>query len=318
MRRSSFVALREDKTVDECEIDREDEPAPTPAPTPTATANAKLPPLSNPTKILFPRDAIAKREILAYYLAIAPVLLPHLEHRPLTIQRWPDGIDGEAWYQQNAPTPLPAFVHTASFEKKKRIVADNVETLAWLANLAALTLHQWSSRLPHLDKPDYVILDLDPGEASTWKDVIDVARAVRTLLDALSLESGVKTSGKRGIHIVVPIAQGPTHAEATAFAERIAQAVAKVMPKIATTERIKEKRGGRLYIDYLQNGEGKTIVAPYTIRALDGAPVSTPLSWSEVSEKLDPRAFTIRNVPARVEKHGDLFAIVRSGKGRIL
>jgi bifunctional non-homologous end joining protein LigD len=279
-------------------------------------AMAKLPPLSNPTKVLFPRDAITKREILAYYLAVAPVLLPHLAARPLTLQRWPDGIDGEAWYQQNAPTPLPAFVHTAPFEKKKRLIADNVETLAWLANLAALTLHVWSSRLPHLEQPDYTILDLDPGDG-TWKDVIDVARAIRTLLDALSLESAVKTSGKRGIHIVVPLAPGPTHDAATAFAQRIAEAVAKVLPDVATTERIKEKRKGRLYIDFLQNGEGKTIVAPYTIRALDGAPVSTPIAWSEVTEKLDPRAFTIRTVPDRIAKHGDLFAVARSGRGRI-
>jgi bifunctional non-homologous end joining protein LigD len=316
--RSSFVALREDKTPDECTVD--DRPtsasaAPADAPRPSPP-NAKLPALSNPAKVLFPRDAIAKREILDYYLAIAPALLPHLASRPLTLQRWPDGIDGEAWYQQNPPAPLPPFVHFVPVERKKRLIADNVETLAWLANLAALTLHVWSSRVPHLESPDYTILDLDPGDG-TWKDVIDVARAIRTLLDALSLDAAIKTSGKRGLHIVVPLAKGPSHAEATAFAQRIADAVAKVLPDVATTERIKEKRKGRLYIDYLQNGEGRTIVAPYTIRALDGAPVSTPLAWAEVTEQLDPRAFTIRTVPARIAKHGDLFAVALSGRGRI-
>jgi bifunctional non-homologous end joining protein LigD len=308
MRRSSFVAMREDKTPEECTVEGEE-----PTPTPT-----KLPKLSNPDKVLFPRDGITKREILAYYLAVAPYLLPHLADRPLTLQRWPDGIDGEAWYQQNAPEPLPPFVHVATFEKKKRVIADNVETLAWLANLATLTIHQWSARVPHTDKPDYVVIDLDPGDKTTWREVIEVARAVRTLLDALSLESAVKTSGKRGIHIVVPLASGPSHEEATAFGERIAEAVAKVLPKVATALRMKEKRKGLLYVDYLQNGEGKTIVAPYTIRALDGAPVSTPLAWSEVTDGLDPSAFTIRTVLERIAKHGDLFAIARSGKGRIV
>jgi bifunctional non-homologous end joining protein LigD len=160
-------------------------------------------------------------------------------------------------------------------------------------------------------------LDLDPGDATTWADVIAVARAIRTLLDALSLESVVKTSGKRGLHIVVPFAPGPTHDEATGFAQRIAEAVAKVMPTIATTERMKERRKGKLYIDYLQNGEGKTIVAPYVIRELDGAPVSTPVAWSEVTEKLDPKAFTVRTVGERVARHGDLFAGARSGRGKI-
>ena len=307
--RPVFVALREDKTPDECTVDSDRDPLPSgdPAPAPdlppplAGPPSSKLPRLSNPLKVLFPRDAITKTDILAYYLAVAPVLLPHLAARPLTLQRWPNGIDGEAWYQQNAPAPLPDFVRFVLIDKKQRLIADNVETLAWLANLAALTLHVWSSRVPRLDRPDYAILDLDPGDG-TWKDVIDVARAIRTLLDALSLESAVKTSGKRGIHIVVPLAPGPTHEEATAFAQRIAEAVAKVLPDVATVERVKEKRKGRLYIDYLQNGEGKTIVAPYTIRALDGAPVSTPLAWSEVTEQLDPRAFTIRTVPERIAR----------------
>jgi bifunctional non-homologous end joining protein LigD len=336
MRRSAFVAMRDDKRPDECVVEGEkpaDEPndergspghekdesqksAPAPLAHPLPGVATKLPKLSNPTKILFPRDGITKSEILAYYLAIAPALLPHLASRPLTLQRWPDGIDGEAWYQQNAPEPLPPFVSVARFEKKKRIIADNVESLAWLANLAALTLHVWSSRVPQLAQPDYTILDLDPGDG-TWKDLIGVAQAIHTLLKALSLESAVKTSGKRGIHIVVPLAPGPTHDEATAFALRIAEAVAKVMPDVATTERMKEKRKGRLYIDCFQNGEGRTIVAPYTIRALDGAPVSTPIDWSEVTEKLDPRAFTVRNVPDRVQRRGDLFALARSGKGKI-
>jgi bifunctional non-homologous end joining protein LigD len=278
--------------------------------------------LANPTKVLFPRDSITKRDIWDYYTAIAPLMLPHLAGRPLTLQRYPDGIDGEEWYQQNAPEKSPAFVRLVTVGPhhgvKKRIVCDRLETLQWLANLAALTIHQWTSRAPPapasdaaiehaLASPDYVVLDLDPG-AGPWEHLVQVARAVRTLLDALGLESVPKTSGKRGVHIVVPIAPGETHAAATSFAEQVARAVAKVLPDVATVERMKDKRGGKLYVDFGQNGEGRTIVSPYTIRARDGAVVSTPIAWDELDEKLDPTRFTIRTVLARVDKHGDLFA----------
>ncbi len=325
LRAPVLLRIREDKTPDECTIDAETpvkSPAPEPPPPPPTPAlpSSTLPPLSNPTKVLYPRDGITKRDILAYYLAVAPVLLPHLASRPITLQRWPDGIDDEAWYQHNAPYPLPPFVHTLAEDKdtkKRRVIVDNVETLAWLVNLAALTIHVWSSRVPHLEQPDWTILDLDPGDG-TWKDVIQVARAVRTITDSLSLPTAVKTSGQRGLHILVPLAPGPTHDEATAFAGRVAEAVAKVLPDVATTERAKERRKGRLYIDTLINGRGKALVAPYSLRARDGAPVSTPLAWSEVTEALDPRAFTLRTVPERVAKHGDLFAIALRGGGRIV
>jgi bifunctional non-homologous end joining protein LigD len=272
--------------------------------------------------VLFPKDGITKREIWDYYAAIAPAMLPHLAGRPLTLQRYPNGIDEAEWYQQNAPEKSPAFVRLVDtgprHENKKRIVCDNVETLKWLANLAALTIHQWVSHVPPgvvtregidaaLAQPDYTVIDLDPGDGP-WSHLVEVARAVRTLLDALHLESAVKTSGKRGVHVVVPFAPGPTHDEATVFAEQIARAVAKVLPKIATVERMKEKRGGKLYVDYGQNGEGRTVVAPYTIRARDGAVVSTPIEWDELDEALDPRVFTIRTVLERVKTRGDLYA----------
>ena len=291
------------------------------------TARSGEPKLANPTKVLFPRDGITKQDIWNYYTAVANVMLPHLAGRPLTLQRYPDGIDGEEWYQQNAPEKTPAFVRQVEVGvhhgNKKRIVCESVETLQWLANLAALTLHQWVSHSPPeletraaIDKalgaPDYVVLDLDPGDGP-WSHLVEVARAVHHLLDALKLESYPKTSGKRGIHVVVPVAPGATHAEATGFAEQVARAVAKVLPEIATVERMKEKRGGKLYVDYGQNGEGRTIVSPYTIRARDGAVVSTPIAWDELDEALDPTKFTIRTVPARIGERGDLFAGVLCG-----
>jgi bifunctional non-homologous end joining protein LigD len=337
MRQARYLGLREDKTPMECVRD-ESAPAegsPETSSPPHASVPAKSPPgrrdsargghpdgpkLANPDKVLFPRDGIRKRDIWDYYTAIAPVMLPHVSGRPLTMQRYPDGIDGEEWYQQNVPLKPPAFVRLVDtgprHEGKKRIVCDDVETLQWLANLAALTLHQWCSHVPPLAttraaidhamaQPDYVVLDLDPGDGP-WSHLVEVARAVKTLLDALELRSFVKTSGKRGVHVIVPIAPGPTHEQATGFAERVARAVAKVLPKIATVERMKEKRGGKLYVDYGQNGEGRTVVCPYTIRARDGAVVSTPIEWDELTDDLDPTKFTIRTVPPRVAERGDL------------
>jgi bifunctional non-homologous end joining protein LigD len=272
--------------------------------------------LTNPEKVLFPRDGIVKREVVEYYRQIAEVVVPHLKGRPIALQRWPDGIDAFAWFQQNAPAKVPSFVNVVDVGGRKALSVENEESLAWIANLAGLTIHQWSSRAPKLDRPDYVLFDLDPGEG-TWADLLAVAKKVRKLLEELELESVPKTSGKRGLHVFVPIARRYSHERALAFAQSLTERVADELPEIATVERSKGKRKGRLYVDALQNGRGKTVVAPYTIRALDGAPVSTPLAWKEVGPKLDPRSFTIRTVLRRLDRFGDLFAPVLSGTARL-
>lgn len=322
MRQPRFLRMREDKTPMECvrEGDAvEAEASQSPAP---RSRGSEVPKLANPGKIIFPQDGFSKRDIWDYYTAVAPVMLPHLLGRPLTLQRYPDGINGQEWYQQNAPDKIPEFVRLVDVgprhDDKKRIVCDNLETLQWLANLAALTIHQWCSHVPPgtiersaidraIAQPDYVVLDLDPGDGPWWH-LVEVAQAIRKLLDALHLESVVKTSGKRGVHVVVPVAPGATHVQATGFAEQVARAVSKVLPELSTVERMKDKRRGKLYVDYGQNGEGRTIVAPYTIRARDGAVVSAPIEWAELDEKLDPTRFTIRSMRARIDKRGDLFA----------
>ena len=329
MRHPRFVGLRDDKAPLEC-VRNGDAARPAEPASPSSPVAAKVK-LANPDKVLFPRDAITKREIWDYYTAVSEVMLPHLAGRPLTLQRYPDGIEGEEWYQQNAPDKTPAFVRLIDtgprHENKKRIACDNLETLQWLANLAALTIHSWCCHVPPaattraaidhaLALPDYVVIDLDPG-SGPWSHLVQVARALRTLLEALKLESYVKTSGKRGVHVVVPIAPGPTHAQATRFAEQVARAVAKVLPDVASVERMKEKRGGKLYVDYGQNGEGRTIVSPYTIRARDGAVVSTPIEWDELDDSLDPRVFTVRTVLQRIQARGDLYAGVLNSRQRL-
>ncbi len=318
LRHPTFVALRDDKAPEDCV--REDDRAAARAPSPAK----RVVRLSNPDKVLYPRDGITKRDVFAYYERIAPIVLPHLRGRPLTLQRWPDGIDGEQWYQQHPPQGTPPWVRRITDEGgEEHVVADDVDTLRWLANLAALTLHVWSAHVADasttqraverdLCQPDWVVIDLDPG-AGPWTHVIEVALAIRLLLEKLELPSVVKTTGKRGLHVVVPFAPGPSHDDAVRLGGLIATAVAKVLPAIATTERSIPKRKGRLYVDFLQNGHGRTIAAPYTLRALDGAPVSTPIRWSEVTPKLDPSAFTLRTVPARIDAHGDLFAGALAG-----
>ncbi len=325
IRHPAFQGIRKDKSPNECV---REEPVNT-----TASASERLLtrrvskrplalPLTTPDKLLFHHPDISKRDVRDYHRAVSKVMLPHLRGRPLALQRWPNGIDKMMWFQQNAPAKVPDYVRLIPIDDRRHVVVENVETLEWLANLAALTLHQWSSHasegasLNSLDRPDYVVFDLDPGRG-TWANLIAVATTLRRVLDELELESLVKTSGKRGIHVLVPLARKNTHDDAVRFAEKIASAVAGATPKIATTERMKNKRGGRLYVDYLQNGKGKTIVAPYTIRALPGAPVSTPLQWGEVTEKLDPTEFTMRTVLNRIEQHGDLLAKLLKGGGTL-
>jgi bifunctional non-homologous end joining protein LigD len=313
IRHPAFQGLRKDKTPQECV--REE---PVMATKKTATkktakrAAAKTDVISNPDKVLFPNDGITKRDVLEYYRAVADVMIPHLKGRPLALQRWPNGIDKMMWFQQNAPPKVPDFVRLIPIADRRHVVVENVQTLEWLSNLAALTLHQWHSREPKLDRPDYVVFDLDPG-AGTWANLISVAMKLRATLEDLELESVVKTSGKRGIHVLVPLKRTHTYAGIAAFAEKIADEVAAALPKIATTQRMKAKRGGRLYVDHMQNGQGKTVVAPYTIRAVDGATVSTPIQWSEVTEKLDPKKLTIKTVLKRLDKYGDLLAPLLKG-----
>jgi bifunctional non-homologous end joining protein LigD len=271
--------------------------------------------LTHGERVLFPKKGLTKADVFAYFRDVAPFMLPALAERPLALQQWPQGVDAPGFFRQGVKG-TPDWLTTACVHHEAKdlphVVVDRPESLLWLANQSALTLHMWSSRVPSLDEPDWVLFDLDPG-SGTFEDLIQIATTLRGHLEELELTSVVKTSGKRGLHVLVPLAPGHTYEQARAFAHTAFEAVAQAHPALATTARSKSLREGRLYLDAEQNAWGKTLVAPYTLRALPHAPVSTPLQWSEVTRKLDPTRFTLQTIRQRLDKVGDLFAPALAG-----
>ena len=280
--------------------------------------------VSNLDKVFWPGEGITKGDLLAYYEAVAPVLVPHLQGRPFTMRRHPDGIDGKTFFQKDAPAHMPAWIPTyeaaATTREAPRVaktirypVVNETASLLWMANMACIDMNAWYSRLDRPERPDFVLFDLDPTPETPWRDTVEVARLVGALLRALGLASFVKTSGGKGFHILVPIARRSTYADTRRFAEHVADAIVRAAPKLATREWVKTKRQGVL-IDANQNGYGKTIASPYSVRPRPGAPVSTPLAWDEVRADLDPLAFTMSVVLERVERLGDLHAGLLAGR----
>lgn len=269
--------------------------------------------LTSPDRVLYPRDGITKADLAAYYEAVAEPMLRALADRPLALEHWNQGIDKPSWFHQNIGSEGPEWltiIETPTRTSKrvvKHLVVDSVDALRWLAQMSVLTAHMWSSRGESLEEPDWILFDLDPAKGKGIEQAIEAAIVMRGLLETLDVPSVPKTSGKRGIHVLVPLQGGYSHEEVAEFAYTVAAAVSAQVPTM-TVERSLAKRRGRLYLDALQNGYGKTVVAPYSPRAIDGAPVSAPLKWSEITKKLDPLAFNIRTMPKRIDKVGDLFA----------
>lgn len=292
-------------------ISSTDEPVPV-----TRTLSAP-PKVTNSAKVLFPRDGFTKEDLAAYYRDLAPALLPHMKGRPIVGQRWPDGIDEFTWYQHRVPPRAPDYLKSVRIEGDRRLVIENADALGWMVNQAALTFHGWSSRVGTLEAPDWSIIDLDPGTSTNWAQLIEVALAVRALLELLEVPSVVKTSGQKGLHVLVPLAPGHTTAQAHEFAERVCRLVAQVKPELVSLVAETGPRKGRLYLDCVQNYSGKSLVLPYSVRAVDGAPVSAPLTWSEVTPALDPKAFSLRTMRARLDAKGDLFEAVLRGTFRL-
>ena len=300
----------------------EEDPRPATAPATAEIAAAEPPPAEIPTthpeNILFPVSKITKRDVRAYMDAVAPALIAALRGRPLSMQQWPQGIGKPGIFRQgatSAPPWIPRVTVQHADHPLEHIVVDRPQTVSWLANQSALTLHMTSSRAATVDSPDWVAFDFDP--ATGWEQIVPLAKALKGLLDELKLVSVPKTSGKRGLHVFVPLGPGHSHDQALAFAVAVAGALAARFPDQATTERSLSRRRGRLYLDAHQNGRLKTMVAPYSIRGVEGAPVSTPLEWDEVDARLDPGRFNIRTMPTRLRERGDQFASALEGKQRL-
>ena len=277
--------------------------------------------LSNLDKPFWPEEGITKGDLLAYYRDVAEVLVPHLRKRPFTMKRYPDGWQGKSFFQKQAPSHIPDWIATAPFpastrEGERRVIdyalIDDDLALLWAVNMGCIDMHAWASRVDRPDRPDWVMFDLDPSEGAGFEEVLEVALLVRQALEVLELESVPKTSGSRGIHVLVPVARRHDFASVREFAAIVAGALARAHPGLVTTEWTKAKRKGVL-VDANQNGPGKTTASVYSVRPRAGAPVSTPLRWDEVRPGLDPLAFTMDAVRARVAREGDLFARVLEG-----
>jgi bifunctional non-homologous end joining protein LigD len=266
-------------------------------------------------KVFWPAEGYTKGDLIAYYERVAPLMLPYLRDRPLVLTRYPDGITGKSFYQKDAPDFAPAWVRTERIYSRDTerdiayLVVDDVEMLRYVANSAALLIHVWASRVPSLERPDWLVLDLDP-KGAPFTDVVRVALALRGILERLELPSYVKTSGATGLHILLPLAARYTYEQCRTFARLLAVMGVEALPEISTVARPLRDRGGKVYIDFGQNGHGQTIVAPYSLRPLPGAPASCPLEWHEVTPRLDPARFTLETLPSRFDKMADPLAPV--------
>ena len=271
--------------------------------------------LTNLDKVLFPEPGFTKRDLIRYYVTVAPVLLPYLKDRPLNLSRWPDGVTGHSFWQKQIPDWAPAWIgrwdypQAGSSESHTYLVADRVATMAWLANHATIDLHPWTSRAETYWSPTYALIDIDPGEKTTFDDVLTLAKLYRTALDHLGVTGLPKTTGKRGIQIWVPVTPGYTYRETSDWVEALSRAIGGAAPNLISWQWTRSSRRGLARLDYTQNAMNKTLVAPYAVRPVANAAVSTPITWDELDDpKLRPDRWTIATVLDRIKKGGDLFA----------
>jgi bifunctional non-homologous end joining protein LigD len=278
--------------------------------------------VTHPERVLFPGDGVTKGDLAHYYVEVAPALIPHLRDRPFTLKRYPHGIRGQPYFRKQAPKGAPSWIPTRQFrtwprEGGSRLVdftlVNEPAALVWMVQMNCIDMNAWYSRVDKPDRPGYVVFDLDPPESRNgFAQAVRVAQLVRAELERLELRSYVKTSGADGIHVLVPITRRSSFPDAYAFAEGVARGLEAENPGLVTTEWLKRKRRGVL-VDHRQNGAGKTIASVYSVRPKPGAPVSTPLHWEELGEKLRPRDFGRREALERVERYGDLFEPVLRG-----
>jgi bifunctional non-homologous end joining protein LigD len=280
----------------------------------TPTPKPQRPAFTHVEKVMFPEPGFTKGDVLDFYERIAGHLLPHLRDRPMTLERLPDGLKDRAprFWQKNTPAHYPDWIPRINLpsEQGKPVaycLVNNVETLLYLANQGTITFHPFLSRVKSLDRPDYVLFDLDPGGAK-FTDVVRIANTLGDLLDARKIESFPKTSGKSGLHVLVPWRDKSGYDEARAWAMEVAEELVRSLPDLATVERHKAEREGRVYVDVIQNARGHHAVPPYVLRATPQASVSTPLDWKEVNARLDPKRFTLATVGRRQKGKPDPMA----------
>jgi bifunctional non-homologous end joining protein LigD len=278
--------------------------------------------VSSADRVLFPEDGVTKGDLAEYYAEIGPAIVPHLRERPFTLKRYPHGIHEQPYFAKQAPKGKPGWLPTRQFrtwprEGGSRLVdfalVNEPAAAVWMVQMNCIDMNAWYSRVDKPERPDYVVFDLDPPESRNgFAEAIKVAHLIREALERLELRSYVKTSGADGIHVLLPIARRATYHDTYEFAERLSRGLEAKHPGLLTTQWLKKKRQGVL-VDHRQNGHGKTIASVYSVRPKPGAPVSTPLRWEELGEKVRPRDFGIREALERVQQHGDLFEPVLKG-----
>jgi len=321
LRAPVYQGLRQD--VDPRQVRREDagepapgeqhEPVPEKGKDASIQAGGRTLKLTNLNKVFFPDEGYTKRDVLRYYDTVADLILPHLKDRPLSLKRYPNGIKKEYFFQKNSPDSFPSWLRMEEIYSEHNqgptrfVFAEDRASLLYLVNLGCIDHNPWMSRSPTLDQPDFVLIDLDPQQCP-FDLIVDAALVVKEVLDGIGLAGYPKTTGGDGLHIYIPIGPGYTYEESRTFAELIARLAFDRHPRMFTTPRsVSKRQANRVYFDYLQNGKSKTIAAPYVLRAHPGAPVATPLEWSEVKRGLLPGDFNITNAPARFAVKGDLF-----------
>ena len=305
LRHPVFVEAQPERPIADCVAPADHEAMADAAPPPRAPAkrSTKLQ-LTRLDKVFWPEEGYTKGDLLAYYEAAWPHLAAYLKDRPVVLTRYPDGIEGKSFFQKNAPEWTPEWAIHETIEGTDTYICNDLRTLLHVINSGAIPLHIGSARRTDLEHPDWLILDLDP-KGAPFADVVKIARHAHRLLDSLGVAHLPKTSGQDGLHIFVPLGGQLDHDQTRMLAEVLARLVADDLPEIATVARPIAARGDRVYVDALQNGRGKLIAAPFSVRPRAGAPISMPLRWNQVTARLDPGRFTIRTGIPRIERAGD-------------
>lgn len=278
--------------------------------------------LTNLDKLFWPKLGVTKRDLIQYYLNVAPALLPHLVDRAMVMKRYPNGAHSEFFFMKRAPTPRPSWIEICSIEHSSGNVIDfpmiqDLPSLMWVINLGCIDLNQWYARCDDVDRPDYLHFDLDPVPGAGFAQVIEAALFLKEALDSLKIPSYPKTTGSKGIHIYVPIQRGPTQKQVWSFAKEFAYAVASQAPALLTAiYQVSKRPKGRVLVDYNQNAWGRTLASVYSVRPKDLPTVSTPLKWQELKRGISIEDFTINNVPSRIKRMGDLWQPLVAKRGR--